>query len=140
MKIKKSVLVLISIMLLMAIGIPVNAATVTKEVNRTWTYRDWPTGVLLGTVTVRTIYSHDSVTDKLVNQKSVHVFGSVFGLIKTVKQSSYDWYNTTQINGSGQSTGHWVLTIGIPTPWGPLGAEVADDMIQTRVYGKGYWN
>lgn len=46
--------------------------------------------------------------------------------------STWNWFNSS----NGQSNNKIVLTFGVPTPWGPIGAQRTSRWI-TTVYGSG---
>lgn len=118
-----------------------NAAIKHKDLSRTRNYYDslissWK----LGSVQSKITFSYDSSTNKLYDEKSASVTGSVTGCSVKNKKASWDWYNTSTKNGSGQVTCSWQVFTGVTTTWVSLGFTQEDISQRTRVYGNCSWS
>ena len=117
-----------------------NAATKTQDLKRTKSYYDSIiTSWKLGTVTSKISFSYDNSTNKLVNQKSASVTGTITGASVIDKKATWDLYNTTTKAGSGQVTCSWEVFMGIETAWVNIGVTVDDVSKRMRVYGNHTW-
>lgn len=53
------------------------------------------------------------------------------------RNSKWDWY-TVGTNGTGRGNNLVVFTVGVPTPWGPIGSNLADRHLTTVRYNGTY--
>ena len=141
MRLRKLMVPLMCVSMLLGSASVMNAATKTQDLKRTMTYYDsLITSWKLGTVTSKISFSYNDATDKLVDQKSASVTGTVTGASVINKSASWDWYNTKDKAGSGQVTCSWEVFTGIETTWVNLGFTQDDVSQRTRVYGDYDWS
>lgn len=139
-RLKRVIILVLCVSMILGSANVLNAATKTKDLKRTTTYYDSIiTSWKLGTVTSKISFSYNDVTDKLVDQKSASVTGTVTGYSVKNKKAKWDWYNTSDKAGSGQVTCSWELFFGIDTAWIKIGVTDKDVAERTRVYGDYDW-
>lgn len=118
----------------------ISASAATKSQTLTYNYYDsiitsWRVGQIKATYT----YSYNTSTKKLINQKSIkHSTSNVFGTSFTGISKSWDWYNTTQKNGTGRGTCEWSYGIGVNTTWVNIG-WFEDEWMSLTCKGNGTW-
>ncbi|MBQ2775493.1 MAG: hypothetical protein IJF40_06390 [Clostridia bacterium] len=138
MKAKRIVSLALALLLLTCLlAVPVSAATVTKQTD--FTYHDsiiksWTVGKITGYYT----YSYNPSTKKLINEKSLTYRTSklAFACKFTDVSKKWDWYNTTDRNGSGCAVFKWRFGVGLTTQWVTIGSYRNDTMM-AYVYGNG---
>ena len=142
MKYKTINFILVAILLVSVFVVPASAKTQSKTQALTYTYYDsLITSIKIGRIKSTYVYSYDTATNKLVNEKSIsHATSNVKIGCKFKDINKYwSWYNTSSKNGTGRGITEWSFGIGITTQWITLGS-FQDDWMALTPKGNGSWS